>query len=90
MKQYPAVAIITAGSCCSAVKSLMNAKRLVFEAPSLPLPDCSMPQQCRCRFRKYADRRSDDEDRRLLGTSYRAVWYAGEERRKLRPRRTGP
>lgn len=87
MKKYPAVAIITAGNCCSAVKSLKDTKSLAVEAPTLPLPDCSMPQQCLCRFKKYADRRSDEDDRRLLGASERSIWYAGEERRKPRSRR---
>jgi hypothetical protein len=88
MKSYPAVAIITASDCCSEVKSLKGTRKLAVEVPRLPLPDCSMPQQCRCRFKKYPDRRSDEEDRRSLGASERSIWYAGEQRRKARPRRT--
>jgi hypothetical protein len=88
MKEYPAVAIITASNCCSVAKALKDTKSLAVEAPKLPLPGCSMPQQCRCRFKKYADRRSDEEDRRLFGASERSIWYAGEQRRKSRPRRT--
>ncbi|MFZ2509225.1 MAG: hypothetical protein WAW79_12220 [Steroidobacteraceae bacterium] len=88
MKKYPAVAIITTGNCCSAVESLKGAKSLAVEAPMLPLKDCSMPQQCQCRFKKYADRRSDEDDRRSLGASERSIWYSGEERRKPRSRRS--
>jgi hypothetical protein len=88
VKSYPAVAVITGSNCCPAVKSIKSTKKLAAEIPSLPLPDCTMPQQCQCRFKKYADRRSDDEDRRMFGASERSVWYSGEQRRKLPTRRT--
>ncbi len=87
MKSYPAVAVITGSSCCPAVKVLKGAKKLATEMPSLPLPDCTMPRQCQCRFKKYADRRSEDEDRRIFGASERSVWYSGQQRRKSPTRR---
>lgn len=55
------------------------------EAPMLPLPACTMPDSCRCRFRKYNDRRQGD--RRLFGSEPDRRWYAGEERRRLPGRR---
>ena len=89
MKNYPAVSIVTAGNCCLAVKSLKGIKALAVAAPRLPLPDCSMPHACQCRFQKYADRRAEDEDRRLLGSSERSTWFNGAQRRKSRSRRAG-
>jgi len=87
MKSYPAVSVITGGDCCPAARSLKGTRSLAVEVPSLPLPNCSIPQQCRCRFKKYPDRRSMEEERRLLGASERSIWYAGEQRRKSRSRR---
>lgn len=89
MRKYPAVSIVTAGNSCVAVKALKGSKTLAVAAPRLPLPDCSMPHVCRCRFQKYADRRAEDDDRRLLGSSERSIWFKGEQRRKLRSRRAG-
>jgi hypothetical protein len=88
MKSYPAVAVITGSNCCPAVKLLKGTKKLAAAMPSLPLPDCTMRRECQCRFKKYADRRSEDEDRRMFGASERSVWYSGEQRRKSPTRRT--
>jgi hypothetical protein len=58
-------------------------------APSLPFPECTMPERCKCRFQKRDDRRDGDDDRRLLGSSQRSIWYGGGEKRKARGRRSG-
>jgi hypothetical protein len=42
--------------------------------------------RCTCRFRKFADRREGDEDRRHQNSSMRSILYSGPERRKS-PRR---
>ena len=54
--------------------------------PTLPMSNCSMPEQCRCRFKKYIDRRDDEEGRRS-GLVRTVSWYAGGQRRKSRGRR---
>jgi hypothetical protein len=59
---------------------------LASAAPTLPLPTCSLPYKCRCRFQKLSDRRNDD-GRRLEETLARSVWYSGDERRGKRQRR---
>ena len=87
-KTYPAISLVAARNCCVAVKTLEGSRILAVKAPSLPLPDCSIPSQCRCRFQKYTDRRDDEETRRFLYASERSAWYSGEQRRKLRGRRT--
>ena len=85
MKRYAAVSIVTTGDCCELVKALSGVKILAAEAPLvLPLPDCTMPEQCRCRYKKYPDRRSGEVERREEAHS---IWYKGKERRRPGGRR---
>jgi len=83
LNRYQAVSIVHAGKCCAAVKSLAGQRFLVCNAPSLPLPACSVSSQCKCSFQKYGDRR--DDDRRLPGEMTK--WYGGTEKRRTRGRR---
>lgn len=87
-KAYAAVSLLAARGGCAAVKVLENKKILAVNAPRLPLPECSMPDKCRCRYQKYTDRRDEDENRRFQFSSERSAWYSGEQRRKTRGRRT--
>lgn len=80
---YQAVTVVCPGKCCAAVKVLAGQRFLARSAPSLPLPACSLANQCRCSFRKYDDRR--DENRRLQGEL--SKWYGGAEKRRFRGRR---
>jgi|APFre7841882724_1041349.scaffolds.fasta_scaffold07729_3 hypothetical protein len=87
-KQYPAVIIATAASACVAAKAQHGRRILASEAPRLPLPECSQPHSCQCRFKKYADRRDEDEaERRQRGVSMRAVLYTDRDRRRSGGRR---
>lgn len=88
MKSFAAVSIVTPSTCCTAVKELAGRKLLARDAPRLPLPECSSPGQCKCRFQKHPDRRGDDEDRRLFTTQQRSIWYSGNQRRKSVGRRS--
>jgi hypothetical protein len=81
--RYQAVSIAYGSKCCAAVKALAGRRLLAGSAPSLPLPACSLPHQCKCCFRKYDDRR--DDSRRLPGEMTR--WYGGAEKRRSRGRR---
>ena len=85
-KPYPAVALVAARTCCAEAKALAGSRILATAAPGLPLPNCSMPDQCRCKFQKYSDRR-DEDNRRLQFSSERSAWYAGCQRRKSNGRR---
>ena len=55
---------------------------LATHAPPLPMPNCTMPAECRCRFKKYVDRRDDEQGRRFNYGQERGAWYAGGQRRK--------
>jgi hypothetical protein len=87
-----AVSVVGMSDCCEAAKALGRRRLLAAGAPTLPLPDCSTPLQCRCRFEKHPDRRDGDDGRRLSDVTGRnswasADWYAEPNRRKARERR---
>lgn len=86
-KKYTAVTIATPDKCCGAVSALEGVRILADHAPSLPMPNCTMPKACRCRFKKYVDRREDEQGRRFKYGGERSAWYAGGQRRKSRGRR---
>jgi len=86
--KYAAVTIVAARECCSAVQELAGQKILAATAPMLPLADCTSPSLCQCRFKKFPDRRDDEEDRRnLLRNEAQSIWYQGPQRRKSTDRR---
>jgi len=78
---YGAVSIVGPASCCAAAKSLKEERLLIASAPTLPMAQCSMPQQCRCHFEKHADRRTPDGCRRLNDELEASRWYGGLELR---------
>jgi hypothetical protein len=86
-KKFPAVTIAAPSRCCEAVNALEGVRILAVDAPTLPMPTCTIPNQCRCRFQKYVDRREDEQGRRSVLGQERAAWYAGGQRRKSRGRR---
>ena len=75
------------GLAAVAVEALEGKRILATHAPSLPVPNCSMASECRCRFKKYADRREDEDGRRFKFGGERSAWYAGGQRRKSKGRR---
>jgi len=86
--KYPSVTIQTGTRRCAAVEALDGMRILATHAPTLPMPNCSMAAECRCRFKKYVDRREDEEGRRFKFGAERGTWYAGGQRRKSKGRRT--
>ena len=87
--KFPAVAIVTGTDCCGAVGALEGVRVLAAQAPILPMSNCAMPEKCRCRYKKYVDRREDEEGRRFWFANEREAWFAGTQRRKSRGRRLG-
>jgi len=83
---FRAVSLAPSLMCCLAADRATGKRFLLREAPRLPLGACTMPTDCRCKFRKDADRR--DCDRRLLGSTETTRWFAGTESRKRGPRRS--
>jgi len=87
-RNYPAVTIAMPARRCEAVSALEGKRILASQAPNLPMPDCTMPDTCRCRFRKYTDRREDEQGRRFRFDQGRDAGQAGGQRRQSRGRRT--
>jgi hypothetical protein len=82
---YRAIGIIPGAHCCGSAKKAFGRKFLERDSPPLPLPGCTSPEACRCRFKKYVDRRQDDR-RHPFGGAF--GWNtAADDRRKRRGRR---
>jgi hypothetical protein len=77
---FRAVEIAPSIMCCAAAVQVAGKSFLLREAPRLPLYGCTMPTNCSCGFRKYADRR--DSDRRSFGTTETNRWFGGFDSRK--------
>ena len=85
--RFHAVSIRARSTACAAVHAIGEQRFLSAEAPSLPVPGCPQPQQCRCRYRHWEDRRQEprrDADIGLPGTP----WLRAERRGDRRGRRT--
>jgi hypothetical protein len=83
---FRTVEIAPSSMCCAAAMRATGKPYLLHEAPRLPLPACTKPAKCSCRFRKNADSR--DSDRRLFGATETNRWFAGVESRKRGGRRS--
>ncbi len=55
--RYHCVSVITGMKSCAAAKSLKDVRLLSADAPRLPLANCETPDECRCTYRHYDDRR---------------------------------
>ncbi len=86
-KDIRGVCVLPGIQCCSPAGDVGGKFYLFRDAPRLPLPSCTMPANCVCRFKKTADRR--ETDRRQVGLSETGRWYSGAERRKSGGRRLG-
>lgn len=85
-RDFRAVGISSTGVCCLAAKNVAGKRFLMRAAPRLPLAECSMPENCACKFRKNSDRR--EGDRRLFGGSGTNRWYVGTDNRQRKSRRS--
>jgi hypothetical protein len=80
MKDFRAVSIICRAPSCDAARSPTGQRRLLTQGCCLPLADCTMPELCKCRYQKHADRRVDD-NRRMAGSTQRGANFGIRERR---------
>jgi hypothetical protein len=86
-RKFAAVTIATGQQCCEAVGSFTSYRILATEVAALPLRDCTLRDKCHCRFKKFDDRREDDQGRRFKYGQECAAWYAGSQRRRSYGRR---
>ena len=85
VRDFRAISLRPGLVCCTATKDNGSKRHLWREAPSLPLPSCTMRSACCCRFLKHPDRR--DGERRLLGGHTTKQWFVDSERRSRQSRR---
>ena len=71
---------------CEAARALAGQRILVSEAPLLPLPDCDS-ERCRCRYRRYEDRRQEARRDSDVGITRTMETMSTQDRRKRRGRR---
>lgn len=55
---YQAVSVAPNRASCTAAIAIRHQRFLVAEAPTLPLPLCTWPSSCTCRFETHEDRRT--------------------------------
>ncbi|MEM1435945.1 MAG: hypothetical protein AAGG11_17940 [Pseudomonadota bacterium] len=85
--EYHAVSVRVSATACSTVREFGDTRFLSREAPLLPVPGCSCPDSCRCRYRHWEDRRQGprrDADHGLRG----ALWTQSERRSPSTGRRS--
>ena len=70
---------------CRAAAAIVGNRYLSEDAPSLPLPDCDIPRECRCVYQHFTDRRTDMRREADIGLPNR---YVATDRRVLRRRVT--
>jgi len=56
--RWHAVSVVGGLAPCPHAMALRQQRFLSAEAPRLPLPDCTSPGRCQCRYQHFADRRA--------------------------------
>ena len=84
--RFHAVSIVPGQTACKEVLALKDVRLLSVEGPRVPLPNCTTPHQCDCRFQHHDDRRAGP--RRQPGRSSATQAWTDAERRTGRGRRS--
>src|SRR5215210_8228059 len=82
---YHGVSITPGKVSCQRAAGLRGIRMLSHLATSIPMPGCTMSNECTCRFKKYKDRR--DRERRLFGANQDQRHFSGSEQRRALGRR---
>jgi len=88
---YRAASLQVEKTSCAAALDLAGKRFLAAEIPAIPLQECDRIGACACKFRKYSDRRSDDDrrsnsyavDRITASEKEQSYQRAKTDRRKL-------
>lgn len=82
---YRAVSIVPRLPACRGAEERLGQRFLLNETPRMPLYDCSMPGQCRCKFKMHEDRRRTE--RRSPSVTWPRMKVLGLDRRRAVGRR---
>ena len=88
--KYRSAEIVPSLVCCNAVEDLKGKVFLLNEAPQIPLNTCEMPEECKCKYVRFNDRRRDDRRDNLLKATAIAQGFdieGKDEKRGKRGRR---
>ena len=85
---WHAVSIVAGPYSCAAALHMRDTRMLSKEAPALPLPNCTMPRECVCRFQHHADRRAEPRRARDMGYAFNRNYSGAERRGESRGRRS--
>jgi hypothetical protein len=83
---FRAVSLVPRIPICWAAEQQIGKRILLRKNPRLPLPDCSMPHDCTCKFAMHADRRQSERRANTVHGGRLATGSA--ERRQTRGRRS--
>lgn len=89
VKAYPAVGIRYNLLACRAVQKYYDQRFLARDAPTLPVPGCTV-RPCPCRYVHYSDRRAGEERRAQYGIHRSMNTNLSSERRRSNERRQTP
>src|SRR5258706_15560540 len=78
--RWHAVSIAANPTGCASAQALGRARFLPVHAPSLPLPQCTAKESCRCLYKHHADRRANPRRREEITGLRRSVAVAQERR----------
>jgi hypothetical protein len=84
---YHAVMVAPTPECCDVARNTVEHPILSRTSPRLPLPGCTMPTKCVCKFRKREDRRVGE--RRFFGLAGNSFWSMSGSDKRQRPDRRG-
>ncbi len=84
---WHAVAIASGRDSCPASLKIAGMRFLSKDAPRLPLPECARASDCGCYYQHHEDRRGDPRREAELH-GFHPQGYTGQDRRRLRGRRT--
>ena len=59
-KKYSGAEVIARDGACDAARSLANLRLLSADVPPLPLKTCDRPATCKCKCRRFNDRRRSE------------------------------
>lgn len=85
VSKFQAIAIYRGLECCAMAKKFAEHRFLLRDAPVLPLPQCSMPERCECRYLRFKDRRTENRRADDFGAATRRY---GSDRRARGRRKT--
>jgi hypothetical protein len=83
--RYHCVTVNAGTAGCPAALALKDVRILSEAAPTLPLAECTMPEDCRCTYRHHDDRRAGP--RRADDRHERSEPWRDDERRRSVGRR---